>query len=232
MAFDNLSLMERVARAIIHGERRSGLDPTMGDVIAPATDDEFFVAAQAAKIALGDLHEAALELSKLHPNTTQASPVVAAIMAMLPAHNLDADYTTAEGAMSAILAIADLPLGPYVEANLESRRGNSPSKDYKVRAAVRAAMHHLSLEGLSFRGGWKRRARDPKLSASRASDSDLLVTGAAKTIVEAVRSAGLNADHAALKGHYDDYIKDLAGRSPAESDYISEFQIDDHQEQV
>ena len=93
-------------------------------------------------------------------------------------------------------------------------------------------MHHLSLAGSNYRGGWKRRDRDRVFSASRANDSDLIATGAAKTIIEAVQSAGLDADHAAIKGHYDDYIKELAGRTPIETDYIPDLSIDEFPEKV
>lgn len=218
-----MPLQQRIARAIRLGERRSGRDASLDDLFAPLSDDQFSARTKAAETTLGELHEAVLQLQSLDQEPRGLSPVALAITAQFPPGSGDQALQSAEAAMDAIALLASLPLGEYAAANKRSKRGNKAYQDYQLRAAVRAAVHHLHMCGNDIGGGWTYVDRDRGKLAKRASDNELRVSGAAKLIVDAVREAGLVADHAAIKRQHLDYISELKGRPPQESDYIPDF---------
>ena len=220
---DDMPLQQRIARAIRLGERRSGRDASLDDFIAPLSDEQFTAQTKAAEAVLGELREAAVRLQSLHQEPRGLSPVALAIMDQMPpgSGNYDAEIT--EAALDAIALLASLPLAEYVAANKRSKRGNKTHQDYRLRAAVRAAVHHLHICGNKISGGWTSVDRDKSKLAKRTSDEDLKASGPAKIIVDAVREARLTADHAAIMRQHKDYISELKGRAPQESDYIPEF---------
>lgn len=220
---DEMPLQQRIARAIRLGERRSGRDASLDDFIAPLSDEQFTARIKTAQTALGELHEIVLQLQSLHQEPPGVSPVAMAIMDQLPAETDEQGSLSTEAALDAIALLASFPLARYAEASKLSRRGNRAYQDYRLRAAVRAAVHHLHISGNDVGGGWTYAERDLKKIAKRASNEELLASGPAKFIVDAVQEAGLAADHAAIKRQHLDYISVLKGRAPQESDYIPDF---------
>ncbi len=206
--------------------RRSGLGYGMEDLIAPQSEEEHQSDRKEAERLLGIIWDAAEGLLLLHEKS-DISPVVGIIVAALPDGAVQDQIKKAEEIAEGLRAIRSMPFSPYADANRASKRGNSASRDLELNAMVRATMHHLHENGQPYRGGWGRSPSRTNVPASRTSDSEWKLRGAAAAIVTALRNNGVDADIAAIKGCYNDYIKELsrpadgssAPRHPEESDY-------------
>lgn len=216
------TLEERVQRAITSARAQLGVDESLDDVTGPKGGAAYVEDEETAAEQLRIMHNAALKLRSLRRQPPYADPVETAAPRTFvapPDMSPDAflDHALAPVEQFAKLVALDAP------KDEKRGRGRPTTRSLILRAAVRAAMHQLSIDGQPISGGWRvqrspRKAGEP----SRTTDDEFTVSGAAEYVVNAINNAAVPGTLAEIKGHMTEYVRFLnkEDRDPLEEDYI------------
>lgn len=212
-----LTLRSAIALARVYATRRSGLGDGMQDFLAPKTEAEFEAAKRETERLLGQMQEHATRLVELHQGF-EISPLHQALLDVTDRGDADADRQQAQVVVDSIQLFADSPWEDFVAAAKADKRGNKPSRNPELDAAVMAVMHYLHATGRSYRGGWQRVNKRVQVAASRTTDAEWTLSEPAKSIVAVLRLAGFVCDISKIRGSYDKYLCMLVGKDSPESE--------------
>ncbi|MCP3729728.1 hypothetical protein M9978_04730 [Sphingomonas sp. MG17] len=221
-AIGPLSLKERVERAIASARAQLGVDESLDDVTGPKGGLTYVEDEETAAEQLRIMHNAAIKLRKLRRQPPYADPVEAAAARTFVVPQDLAPDAFLDQALAPVDHFARLVA---TKAPVEAKRGRGrpATRNPVLRAAVRAAMHQLWIDGQPISGGWRvQRPQRKTGEASRTKDDEFHVSGAAEYVVKATKNAGVQGTLAEIKGHMTEYVTFINERDgePREEDYI------------